>query len=220
MLKTAYYGNPFLGLFFRANNSVALAPIDAQDKSVDAIERELGVKVVKTLIGGSNLLGIYTAMNSNGIIMPNIAEHGEVAALRKEGMNVFVSSELNNAHGNNLCVNDKGGIINPHVDSAHRKKMEDALGIELVPLSIAKHTTVGSACVASNKGFLAHYAANEDEMKAVGDALRVPGDKGTVNTGAGYVSSGLVHNDRGFVAGEASTGFELGKIESALGYLG
>jgi translation initiation factor 6 len=220
MLRTAYYGNPFLGLFFKASNSLALAPIDAQDKNVSALEQELGVKVVKTLIGGSNLVGVYTAMNSNGILLPNVAQPAEVEALRKAGMNVLVSGELNNAHGNNLCVNDKGGIINPHVDSAQKKRMEDALGIELVPLSIAKHTTVGSACVASNKGFLAHYAASDDEIKAVEDALKVPGDKGTVNTGAGYVSAGIVHNDKGFVAGEASTGYELGKIESALGYIG
>lgn len=219
MLRTSYYGNSFLGLFFKANNSIALAPIDAQDTSIAAIEGELGVKCIKTLIGGANLAGIYTAMNNNGILLPNVVQKEEIALLKKEGLNAYVSAELNNAHGNNLCINDKGGIINPFVDSAQRKKMEDALGIELVPLSMAKYTTVGSACVASNKGFLAHYATTDDEMKAIGDALKVQGDKGTVNTGAGFVSAGVVHNDRGFVAGVASSGYELGKIESALGYI-
>lgn len=219
MLKTAYYGNPFLSLFFRANNSLALAPLDAQEKNIMAIKGALGVEVISLTIAGSNLVGIYTAMNNNGIVLPNIAEEREIAVLRKTGLNVLVSPELNNAHGNNICVNDKGGIINPRVDSAEKKKMEDALGVELVPLSIARYTTVGSACLASNKGFLAHYSATEQEIEAVASALGVQGDKGTLNTGIGFVGMGVIGNDKGFVAGEASTGFELGKVESALGYL-
>ncbi len=219
MIKSAYYGNPFLGLFFRANDSVALAPVDAQPKNMEAIKAGLGVEAVQLTIAGSNLLGLYTAMNNNGVVAPNVIEPRELAALKKAGLNVHVSKELNNAHGNNLCVNDKGGVINPHVDSAEKKRMEDALGIEIVPLTVAKFTTVGSACLASNKGFLAHYAANEQEMASLSDALRVPGDKGTLNTGAGFVGIGVVHNSRNFVAGDASTGYELGKVEGALGYI-
>ncbi len=219
MLRTAYYGNPFLGLFFRANDSIALAPIDAQEKNVHALIEALGVKVIRLTIAGSNLLGIYTAMNSNGIVVPNVIEERELAELKKEGLNVLVSRELNNAHGNNLCVNDKGGMINPRVDSAEKKKMEDTLGVELVPLSLAKYTTVGSACIANSRGFLVHYAAGPDEMKLAEEALRVPGDRGTVNTGTGFVGIGAVGNNRGFVAGDDCTGFEMGKLEAALGYL-
>lgn len=206
-------------MFFRANSSVGLAPIDAMPKNLEALANALGVEVIQISFGGSNLVGLYTAMNSNGIIVPNIAEPSEVALLKKAGLNVLVSAELNNAHGNNLCVNDKGGIINPHIDSAQRKQMEDTLGIELVQQTIAKHTTVGSACIATNKGFLAHYAVTEGELKSISDALKVEGDKGTVNTGAGYVGIGAVTNDKGFIVGDASTGFEIGKYESALGFI-
>lgn len=219
MLRTEYYGNPFVGLFFKANNSVALAPIDAQEKNVRAIAEALGVKHIQLSIAGANILGLYVAMNSNGIVLPNIIEEREAAVLKKEGLNVLVSRELNNAHGNNICVNDKGGMINPHVDSAEKKKIEDALGVELAPMAIAKYTTVGSMCVANNKGFLAHYGASENEMKAIEAALGVPGDKGTINMGAGFVGTGVVANDKGFIGGESSSGFELGKVESALGYI-
>lgn len=219
MQRITYYGNPFIGLFYKANDEIALAPLDAQEKGVNALEQALDVKVVRTAIAGSNLLGLYVAMNNNGIVLPNMIEANEVEVLRKTGLNILVSEELNNAHGNNLCVNDKGGLINPRVDSAEKKRMEDTLGVELVPLSVAKYTTVGSVCIASNKGFLAYYSASEDEIKAIEDALKVPGDRGTVNGGVGFVGIGLVHNNNGFVAGEASTGFELGKIESALGYI-
>lgn len=219
MFRTAYYGNPFLGLFFRANNSAAIVPINAQEKNTLAIKSALGVEVIELSLGGSNLIGLYTAMNNNGIVLSNVAEENEIAVLKKAGLNILISTEINNAHGNNICVNDKGGMINPHVDSKERKKMEDVLGVEIVPLSIAKYTTVGSVCHCSNKGFLVHYAANEEEMKVIEDALKVQGDKGTLNTGVGFVGIGIVGNDKGFVVGEASTGFEIGKVESALGYI-
>ncbi len=219
MLRTAYYGNPFLGLFFKVNSSTALAPVDAQEKNCKSLGEALGTEVLRLTIAGSNLVGVYTAMNNNGAILPNVIEEQETAALRKAGLNVYVSSEIHNAHGNNLCVNDKGGIINPRVDSAEKRKLEDALGVELVSLTIANYSTVGSACVATNRGFLAHYGASEDEMNAVEDALKVPGDKGTVNTGTGFVGTGIVCNEKGFVAGEDCTGFELGKAHAALGYI-
>ncbi|MBU0586640.1 hypothetical protein KJ780_03940, partial [Candidatus Micrarchaeota archaeon] len=143
MHKTAYYGNQFLGLFYKANNELALVPVDAQDKNIDAVRDALGVECVQTSIAGSNLIGLYTAMNSNGVILPNVTDEKEIAKLKQSGLNVYVSAELNNAHGNNLCVNDKGGIINPRVDSAEKKSMEDVLGVEIVAMSIAKYPTVG-----------------------------------------------------------------------------
>ncbi|MDD5337157.1 MAG: hypothetical protein PHS02_01605, partial [Candidatus ainarchaeum sp.] len=123
MLRTSYYGNSFLGLFFRANDSVLLAPVDAPDKVVGAMESELKVRTVRASMANSNLLGLYTAMNNNGVVVPNVIEEGEARALKEAGLNVLASRELNNAHGNNLCVNDKGGLVNPHVDSSERKKM-------------------------------------------------------------------------------------------------
>lgn len=219
MYRSAYYGNPFLGLFYRANDSVALAPIDAQHKNVDAIKEALKVEVMKLSIAGTNLLGAYTAMNNNGIIVPNIIEKSEIDALKAAGLNVHVSSELHNAHGNNLCVNDKAGMISPRIDSAEKKRMEDALGIGLTAMCVANYPTVGSTCICTNKGFLAHYAIGEKDVEAIGDALGVPGSRGTLNMGVGFLGICLVHNSRGFVAGETSSGFELGKVEGELGYL-
>ncbi|MDD5337557.1 MAG: translation initiation factor IF-6, partial [Candidatus ainarchaeum sp.] len=91
--------------------------------------------------------------------------------------------------------------------------------VELVPFSVAKYTTVGSTCTASNKGALLYYSASGEELKEAESALRVPCEKGTINGGAGFVGMGMVHNANGFAAGEGTTGFELGKVAGALGYV-
>lgn len=206
-------------MFIKTNDSVTMLPVDSMKKLEEMAEASLRTRIVRVSAGDSNLLGIYFAMNSSGVVLPNLMRESEVAVLKAAGLNVHVSREKNNAHGNNIAVNDRGGIINPHVGRPEAKEMEDALGVELVPMSLAGYTTLGSACIATNTGFLAHYRANGDEMKALQDALKVEGSRGTVNTGTGFVAYGAVVNKNGYIAGEGTTAFELGRLEEALGLI-
>ncbi|MDD5340126.1 MAG: translation initiation factor IF-6 [Candidatus ainarchaeum sp.] len=219
MERCAYFGNPWIGMFIKTNDSVTMLPIDSMKKLEEAAEASLKTKILKVSAGGSNLIGVYVALNSNGAILPNIMNEAEVAEIKKAGLNVHVSAERNNAHGNNLAVNDKGGIINPYVDRAEARKMEDVLGVELVPMGIGGYTTVGSACIATNTGFLAHYKASEDDIARLKGALKVDGSRGTVNTGTGFVAYGIVVNRNGYIAGDGTTAFELGRLEEALGLI-
>ncbi|VVC02823.1 Translation initiation factor 6 [Candidatus Bilamarchaeum dharawalense] len=215
-MKTAYYGNPWIGMFIRTNDEVTMLPIDSMKKLDEVVEAALKTKIVKIGMGDSNLLGVYLAMNSHGVVLPNIVKSEEVESLKKIGLNVHISSSKFNAYGNNIAVNDKGGIINPNVEREDRKKIEETLGVELVPMTIAEFTTVGSACIATNTGYLAHFKASEDELVKLNDALKVSGNKGTMNTGTGFVSYGAVVNKNGYVVGENTTAYEIGRMEDAL----
>jgi translation initiation factor 6 len=219
MERCAYFGNPWIGMFIKTNDSVTLLPVDSMKKLEEKAAAGLKTEIVKVSAGDSNLLGIYFAMNSNGAVLPNIMREEEVAALKRAGLNVHVSAERNNAHGNNIAVNDRGGAINPHVSREEAKKMEDVLGVELVPMSVAGYATIGSACIATNSGFLAHFGASPEEMAALKSALKADGSRGTVNTGTGFVAYGAVVNKNGYIAGEGTTAFELGRLEEALGLI-
>ncbi len=219
MEKCSYFGNPWIGMFIKTNDAITLLPVDAMGKTEKSLESNLQTEIIRTTIADSNLIGIYTVMNSNGIVLPNVVTEKEASVIRKTGLNVYRSAAKNNAHGNNISVNDKGGVANVHVDSQEIKKMEDVLGVELVATSVAGYNTVGSCVITTNAGFLAHYKASEDELKELKKLLKVSGSKGTVNTGTGFVSYGLVVNSKGYVAGEATTAFELGRAEEALGLI-
>jgi translation initiation factor 6 len=219
MRRTSYFGNPWIGMFTKTNDSVTMLPIDSMKKFEDAVSESLKTEIVKVGMADSNLLGVYMAMNSNGVILPNIARHEEMAVMKKSGLNVHISDARDNAHGNNIAVNDKGGIINPNIPRSEAKTMEDILGVELVPMKIGAYATVGSACIATNTGFLAHYSCSENDMKELRGALKVDGNKGTVNTGTGFVSYGAVVNRNGYVVGEKTTAFEIGRLEEALGLI-
>jgi len=217
--KCTYFGSPWIGMFLKSTDNFTFLPIDSVQKLCETVKENLRTEVVKVNVGGSNLVGAYIAMNSFGAILPNVATQEELSIFKSAGLNVYQSRERSNAHGNNICVNDKGGIINPHIPRAEREKLAEVLGVELVPMHIAKFGTVGSSCIANNMGFLVHYAASNEEVKAISDVLKVGGERGTVNMGAGFVSFGFVQNKHGYIAGEASSAFELGRLESALGYI-
>lgn len=219
MRKITYYGSSWIGMFVKTNDSVTMLPIDSMKKVDEAVQESLKTEIIKLGMSDSNLLGVYVAMNSNGVILPNIAREEEIALVKKAGLNVYVSKDKHNANGNNIAVNDKGGVINPNIEPHEAKAMSDVLGVELVPMGIAGYTTVGSACIATNGGFLANYKANEKELADLKDALKVYGNRGTINTGTGFVSYGAIVNKNGYIIGEDTTPFEVGRLEEALGLI-
>jgi translation initiation factor 6 len=218
--RAAYFGNPFIGLFICTNGKHTLFPLDAKQSLVDAVCESLGTKQLRVNIGGNSLNGIYAIMNSNGIVLPANTPAEQAKEIGEEtGLSVYVSQEKFNAHGNNVALNDMGGLINPNIGEQERAAMEECLGIELVPFSLEGFSAIGSMCVANNKGFLIHYCAGERAIAEMGEILRVRGMPGTVNMGTGFVSIGLLANDKGYFAGEATSPFELGRVEEALEFI-
>ena len=216
----SYFGNPYIGLFLRTNETHTLIPLDATENFASEIERFLKTETLSLSIYSSNLIGIYTAMNSSGIILPNMIDRKEAEKLKKLDLNIYLSSFKFNAFGNNFLVNDNAGIANPDIPKTELKKISDVLGIEIVPMTIAKYKTVGAACVATNKGFLVHYACPDEERKELESILKVKGSIGSVNRGTGFIALGVSANSKGYICGESTTAFEMGRIEEGLDFIG
>ena len=219
--RASYFGNSFLGLFLSTNNSHTIFPPDASQSLVDKASAALKTIPLQCSVFDSNLLGVYTAMNSNGMLLPENTSKETAALLKKEtGLNVSLFRSKLNANGNNIAANDKGGIANPRLSKKELKAAEDCLGVEIVPMSLCGYTTVGSLCIATNRGFLVHFQASEREREELSGILKVRGMNGTANLGTGFVSVCMLANDKGYIAGEATSVYELGRAEEALGFLG
>ncbi len=214
-----YFGNPWIGMFIKTNNEKTVVPLDTHDKLILQLSEQLKTEVIKISVGYSNLLGVYLAMNSKGVVLPAIADPEEVSVLKKIGLNVHVCSDKFNALGNNLLVNDTGGIASEVISKDEQKKIEDALGIEIGATTIANYKTVGSAAVAANNGFLSHFGTQEEEFELMKTYLKVNGAKGSINVGVGFIGYGVVANKHGYIAGGQSSTYELGRVEEALQYI-
>ena len=217
--RTSDYGNPFVGISVVCGERFSLLGIPCSPKLEAACSSALGVEVKRAAIDGSGLLGIFCAMNSNGIVIPASASKGERAVLKKLGLNVYAIKGRFSACGNNVAVNDKGAIANPNLPRAEVKEIAECLGVEVVQMRIAGYETVGAMCIATNKGFLAHAKASDEEFAALEGALKVRGSAGTLNTGIPFVRLCGFANSKGYVVGESTTGFEMGRLDEGLAFI-
>ena len=215
-LKSSNFGNPHIGMFARASEKLVAVDISASPKLILALD-SLKVPIMKTTFGFSGLAGIHMAMNSNGAVVPSFCSPIEIGALKSWGLNVFAIAGDFSAAGNNIAANDFGAIANPEMTRAMVRKISDCLGVEVVPRRIAGYLTAGSALVVTNKGFAAYNRCHEAELKEIGAILKVQGQNCTVNLGVASVGLGCVANTNAAIFGEATTGFEEGRIAQALG---
>ncbi|NIU84007.1 MAG: translation initiation factor eIF-6, partial [Candidatus Thorarchaeota archaeon] len=71
-------------------------------------------------------------------------------------MNVLFISDVLNAVGNNILVNNNRAIVHPDFDSKTIDRIKDTLDVEVVKGTLAKQKTVGAQGVVTNKGILCH----------------------------------------------------------------
>lgn len=222
MLKRLdFNGNAHVGVYCRANDTIAFVEPQLRKETVKTIRDSLGVEVVELTIGGSSLIGSLMALNSYGMVVADFIEEKELAIIKEhfEG-EVLIIDDKFNAAGNNILVNDHGAITHPLLEKTTVRDVQDTLNVEVVQAPIAELNTVGMAAAATNRGVLCHPKATEDERTMLEDMMGVEVKNGTVNHGMPYVGAGLVANSHGAVAGITTTGIELNRIEDALDLIG
>jgi translation initiation factor 6 len=216
MRLSNYNGNPYIGVYCVANENVSYIPVDSPKAMSRDIEEALGVEVEKCTIGSTNLIGALLAMNSYGAVVTNTVSNEEVRKIESR-LPVYVIEDPLNASGNNILTNDHGALVNPDFGKKVMKKIEKTLQVEVVQGSIAGHKTVGSVCLATNKGVLCHPATHESEFELLRSVMKVSASIGTLNYGAPIVGACMVANSKGAAIGYRSTPIELGRVEDSLG---
>jgi translation initiation factor 6 len=215
--RANYFGNPFIGLFAAVNDKIAIVPPGSSNAFVSKMKESMNISVMETLVCESNLLGIFICMNNESMVVQENIREIEKKALDSTGLNVIYTRERHNAWGNNLCMNSKGGIINDEVPRETVKRLEDGLGIEIVPMSIDGYRTVGTVVIATERGFAVKNMASEDEIRQIESVLKVKGSVATANMGSMFVSAGAIANSSGLIIGEQTTGIETARLQDALG---
>lgn len=208
-------GSPNIGVFAKATDKYAIFPEGIPGRKLDRVRCLLQVEVLSLDLGYSKLIGVLSAANSRGIIVPHYLTEEEEKLL-KENLDVEVE-RLRSKHtsaGNLILVNDVGAVVSPLLSRRDLKIVEDVLGVEAVYGSIADIPLPGSMAAATNRGAMLHPQASEEELKLVADILKVKVGVGTVNGGVSYVSSGIVGNSRALLVGSLTTGPELMTISA------
>jgi translation initiation factor 6 len=223
MLQLNFYGDPNLGLFAKASDEFCVSGNFLSENISKRIENILEVKVLPATIAGTDLIGVFSAVNSNGIVLPKILNDREIDKFKGLKMdldlNMVVLKSKFTAVGNLILCNNKGAVISKVFTKKDKKDIENCLGVETEYCSVAGMANVGSCGVATNRGCLLHREATEKEMEKIGEILKVEVDIGTANFGSPFVGSCVIANSNGMVVSENTTGPELARLTEALGFL-
>ena len=215
--KLDFHKDPNIGLFAFATDKFCLVNRFIQKKDAELIESVLKVPVYRTSMLGTGLIGIFTGGNSQGIIISDRIYREEIEEMQRN-FDVLVLETKHTAFGNLILSNDKGCIISRDLEK-FRKDIRDFLGVETRVGTIGGMDLVGSLGVCNSNGCLVHKEANEKEKKLIERILDVTVLQGTVNFGNPWVRSGLIVNTNGFLAGEQTSGPELGVISETFGFV-
>ncbi|MFA5364786.1 MAG: translation initiation factor IF-6 [Candidatus Bathyarchaeia archaeon] len=211
------FGNASIGVYLVVNDKIVIIPPQIPESKRQKVGEWLQVEVVATTIGKSVLAGALACSNSYGVVLPSFAASEEVEAIKAVcDLNVAVMDTRRTAYGNMILANDNGAVVDPRMEQVDISKIQDALGVEVVPSAIAGLPYVGSLAAATNKGVLAHPMLKDEERTVLEEVLKVPVDVGTVNGGIPYVGTGLVGNSKAAMIGMLTTGPEMFIIGQAL----
>jgi len=212
-----FQNNPNIGLFAFATDKFCLMSRFLRGRDAKLLGNTLKVPVHQASVLQTGFLGIFCAGNSRGIIVSDKLYDDEIAQLRKH-VAVLVLAARHTAMGNLILANDRGCIISKEIGE-HRKAISDFLGVETAAGTIGGMELVGSLAVANSKGCLVYKGASEREKKLIENMLHVPVLPGSINYGNQWVKSGLIANSNGFLAGDQTSGPELGLISETLGFM-
>lgn len=209
--QTNFMGDPNLGLFgFATEKYCIIGPSIGNKKK---IEETLGTKIFECKALGTDLVGIFIAGNSRGVVVPDLMDGEEVDGLRKH-LEVLVLKTRFTALGNLILMNDKGCIISEMI-AAHKNEIERFFGLEC-SVSKSRIGVIGSAAISNENGCVIHPNMEESEAKMIEKILDVSVDTGTANFGSPFVGSCIIANSKGLIVSEQSTGIEISRLEEIL----
>ncbi|MDF0590921.1 translation initiation factor IF-6 [Candidatus Methanocrinis natronophilus] len=212
-------GSPLLGVFSCCTEEAVLVPPETAPGAMATLERWLGVPPIKISVAASSVVGSLVCANSRGFVLTPHAGDEEMKRLSSWGKVVRLPGKIS-AAGNVILANDTAALIHPGLSDRACESIKRTLGVDVRRGTVGGLKTVGMTSAVNNRGVLAHPRLSEAELAELEDLFGLPVDVGTVNFGSPLVGSGVLANSNGYVAGEDTTGPELGRIEDTLGLMG
>ncbi len=213
--RALFGGSPYIGVYLRVGESTAIAPPNLSVALERDLVRVLGVRILRTTVFDSEVIGALVAANSTGVVVGEAIDPEERAILEGVGP-VSVVRHRQNAMGNNVLVNDHGALVHPEFADHTVQEIGRALGVPAHRATLAGLGTVGMAGLATNQGVIVHPKATEREVALVAETLGVPVHRSTANFGVPIVGACVAANSRGFIAGRPTTPVEIVHLQDGL----
>lgn len=220
--KLAFNGDPNVGLYGVASDKFCILGRSVPRKVARRVEEVLHVPVVQASVYGTSLVGIFIAVTSDTVLVPDVIFKRELEELRKGLKGIAEVKTLKTEHtalANNILCNDKVAFVSPELSKKEIEDIKKSLNLKVVQMSLADLQVPGSAAVFTNQGGIFNSNLSDSEIKKVEKLVSFEIGLGTVNMGSPIVGSGVIANSKGFVVGALSSGYEISRIDESLGFL-
>jgi translation initiation factor 6 len=213
--RTLISGSPYIGVYVRAGEQVAVLAPSAPAAVARELERLLGVRMLRTTLAASEVVGALVALTSHGAVVGHEVDEEEIKVLRPVGRIVRLRSRYN-AIGNNVLANDRGAVVHPEFTDDAIARISEGLGVPAHRGTVAGLGTVGMAAVATNRGVVVHPRATPKEADHIATTLGVPVHRSTANFGVPIVGACLAANSKAMVVGRPTTPVEIVHLQEGL----
>ncbi len=215
--KASIGNSSFIGAFAIATDMYSLLSSRATVNEEKYIRDTLQTKVIRTTVDGSDLIGVYIAANSKGLLIPEMSEKSEVNNLKAQLSEIQVGvmgSDLN-ALRNNILVNDKIAFVNTLFNRNEIKIIEDTLDVEVIKRNLGGFETVGASNIITNRGMVLCNDASDDDIDTVKKFVKSV-SQSTANLGSSSIGLCAIANSKGMLVGDETTGFEIARLSEGL----
>ncbi len=114
IIKYDIYSGPNIGIYSTVNDEFIFLPRGFADGKSEKLSEYLEVKPLEVSVANARVLGVLMAVNNHGILLPSTCSEGEFNHFKENtDLNVEILDVKNNALGNMMSVNNKGGIVSP-----------------------------------------------------------------------------------------------------------
>jgi translation initiation factor 6 len=209
------FGSPNIGVYCFCNENLAIVPPGLTNRKMNQFAETLGVKICKTTVAGSTLVGALVTGNSNAVLVPHTIRQYELERIQQLA-NVFVVESKWTALGNVVLANDLGAVVHAASPDDIVHAVKEQFRVEPVLGKIGKLPFVGALGIATNRGAIISPNTLPEERTVIETALRVQVELSSTNGGVPFVKSGILANSKGAVVGPLTRGAELMQISRAL----
>ena len=221
--KINFKGDPNIGLYALATDSFVLIGAELNKKQTELLNEIFQVPIITSKIYGTPFAGIFCAANKEVLLVPELIFDKEFNSLKKQLKGIVVVKKFKTVHtalGNTILANDKHAIISADFSTAELKKIEKLMNVKIKKIEIAESNVPGAYGILTNKGAIFGSITSDSSIKELEKYLKFEVGIGTVSTGSSIISSGVIANSKGFLVSDNSSGFEIGRIDESLGFIG
>ena len=168
-VKVAIYDTSLLAVFGKMNNKNIFLPAQTKPKEIEAIEKEIKVKLLDT----ETALGNLMTVNDNGAVISKTISDEVVEEIRKTGLEIaHTNLAKTDVVGSSLLATSKGFIMNPNASEEEVKIVQQTLNVK-GGFSTANtgDAFVSNSVIANAKGAITGDLTTGHELNRIDEAL-------------------------------------------------